>query len=95
MGYISHLIFDYWQLYYYNKGDVHFKYYGEQNYVFWKLDEHNVKINYLFKRMDCKIHKNNTENKELNKMYSKKFNTDYMILDKTKRKNKDYTLSRI
>ena len=27
---------------------------------------------------------NNRENTELNKMYSKLFNTDYMILDETK-----------
>ena len=25
--------------------DVHYKYYGEQNYVFWKLDEHKANIN--------------------------------------------------
>ena len=35
---------EYWQLHYYNKGDVHYKYYGEQNYVFWKLDEHKANI---------------------------------------------------
>ena len=39
---------EYWQLHYYNKGDVHYKYYGEQNYVFWKLDEHKANIKYLF-----------------------------------------------
>ena len=33
---------EYWQLHYYNKGDVHYKYYGEQNYVDWKVQEHNI-----------------------------------------------------
>ena len=79
---------DYWQLYYYNKGDVHFKYYGEQNYVYWRLHDHNVKINYLPAEWVVKYTQSNTENKELNKMYSKKFNTDYMILDKPNEKIK-------
>ena len=38
------------------KNDVHFKYYGEQNYVFYKLDEHKIQINYL-PAEHCKIHK--------------------------------------
>ena len=79
---------EYWQLHYYEKGDVHFKYYGEQNYVFWKLDEHKVKINYLPAEWVVKYTHNNRENTELNKMYSKKFNTDYMILDEPNKKIK-------
>ena len=79
---------EYWQLHYYNKGDVHFKYYGEQNYVFWKLDEHKVKINYLPAEWVVKYTHNNRENTELNKMYSKKFDTDYMILDEPNKKIK-------
>ena len=35
---------NYWQNLYYNNGDVHFKYYGEQNYVNWKMLEHQVNI---------------------------------------------------
>ena len=79
---------EYWQLHYYEKGDVHFKYYGEQNYVFWKLDEHKVKINYLPAEWVVKYTHNNRENTELNKMYSKKFDTDYMILDEPNKKIK-------
>jgi len=72
---------EYWQLHYYNTGDVHFKYYGEQNYVNWKTQEQKVNVittpeNWLATYTD-----NYKKNLELNKMYSKKFNTDYMILD--------------
>ena len=28
---------EYWQTHYYDNGDVHYKYYGEQNYVNWKI----------------------------------------------------------
>ena len=77
-----------WQLHYYEKGDVHFKYYGEQNYVFWKLDEHKIQINYLPAEWIVKYTNNNRENTELNKMYSKLFNTDYMILDEPNKKIK-------
>ena len=79
---------EYWQLHYYEKGDVHFKYYGEQNYVFWKLDEHKIQINYLPAEWIVKYTNNNRENAELNKMYSKLFNTDYMILDEPNKKIK-------
>ena len=79
---------EYWQLHYYEKGDVHFKYYGEQNYVFWKLDEHKIQINYLPAEWIVKYTNNNRENTELNKMYSKLFNTDYMILDEPNKKIK-------
>ena len=71
---------EYWQLHYYNKGDVHFKYYGEQNYVYWKLDEHKVKINYLPAEWIVKYTNDNKQNIKLNKMYSSLFNTDYMIM---------------
>lgn len=71
---------EYWQLHYYNKGDVHYKYYGEQNYVFWKLDEHKANIKYLPGEWVVKYTNEDRQNIELNKMYSKKFNTDYMIL---------------
>lgn len=72
---------EYWQLHYYNKGDVHYKYYGEQNYVNWKLEEHNCVINKLPAQWIGKYADTNRENIVLNKMYSTKFNTDFMILD--------------
>lgn len=79
---------EYWQLHYYNKGDVHYKYYGEQNYVYWKLDEHKIDIKYLPAEWIVKYTNSHRENTQLNKMYAKKFNTDYMILDEVNEKIK-------
>ena len=72
---------EYWQLHYYNKGDVHYKYYGEQNFVNWKLEQYNSKIKKIPAEWIAKYADTNRERIVLNKMYSKKFNTDYMILD--------------
>jgi len=78
----------FWQLNYYNKGIVHHKYYGEQNYVNWKVQQHNIKLT-LTPREWIGRHTDNTmDNVELNKIYSKKFNTDYMILDDVNEKIK-------
>ena len=79
---------NYWQMHYYKKGVVHHKYYGEQNYVDWKVQEHNIKLT-LTPREWLGRHTDNTmDNVELNKIYSKKFNTDYMILDDVNEKIK-------
>ena len=78
----------FWQLNYYHKGIVHHKYYGEQNYVNWKVQTHNIKLT-LTPREWLGRHSDNTmDNVELNKIYSKKFNTDYMILDDVNEKIK-------
>ena len=73
---------DYWQLHYYNSGEVHKKYYGEQNYVKWKILEHKAKLTTTPPEWVVKYTDNYKENLELNKMYMEKFNTDFMILDK-------------
>lgn len=72
---------EFWQLNYYNKGIVHKKYYGEQNYVNNKVKEHNIKLTLTPQQWLCKYTDDFKQNLELNKIYSKKFNTDYMILD--------------
>ena len=72
---------EYWQTHYYNNGDVHFKYYGEQNYVDWKLFEKNVTIKQTPKEWLGKYSTKEKTMIELNKTYSKMFKTDYMILD--------------
>ena len=72
---------EYWQMHYYNKGDVHYKYYGEQNYVDWKVQEHNIKLTNTPKEWLGKYTNDLKENIELNKIYSKECNTEYMILD--------------
>ncbi len=69
---------EYWQTHYYENGDVHYKYYGEQNYVNWKLHEKGIKVTHTPKEWLGKYSDNMVEQ---NKIYSKIFNTDYMILD--------------
>lgn len=73
---------EFWQLHYYNKGIVHKKYYGEQNYVNNKVNEHNYKLTLTPSEWITKYTDDYKENLKLNKMYMQKFNTDYMILDK-------------
>jgi hypothetical protein len=79
---------NYWQLHYYNNGDVHTKYYGEQNYVNWKVQEHKIKLTLTPKEWLCKYTDDFKQNFELNKTYMQKFNTDYMILDNVNEKIK-------
>jgi hypothetical protein len=79
---------EFWQLNYYNTGVVHHKYYGEQNYVDWKVQEHNIKLTLTPQQWLCKYTDDFKQNLELNKIYSKKFNTDYMILDDVNEKIK-------
>ena len=73
---------EYWQLHFYNNGTVHKKYYGEQNYVKLKVLEHKAKLTTTPKEWIAKYTDDFKENLQLNQMYMKKFNTDYMILDK-------------
>jgi len=72
---------EYWQNHYYINGDVHFKYYGEQNYVNWKADEYEVKIIKTPGEWIGRYHNNIRDNVELNKIYCDKFDAEYMILD--------------
>ena len=72
---------EYWQLHYYNTGDVHYKYYGEQNYVNWKIQEHKINLITTPEKWLATYTDDYKRNLELNKIYSKKFDTDYMILD--------------
>ena len=72
---------EFWQLNYYRKGIVHTKYYGEQNYVNWKVQEHKIKLTLTPEKWLCKYTDDFNKNLQLNKTYSEKFDTDYMILD--------------
>ena len=71
---------EYWQMHYYNEREVHFPYYGEQNYVNWRTDEHNIKLTKTppewIGKCDIDI-KADTIN---NKLYNEKFG-DYMFMD--------------
>ena len=71
---------DYWQTHYYNVGDVHTKYYGEQNYVNWKIKDNKTKLTKTPEEWICKYSSDFKENVTLNKIYRDKFKTDYMIL---------------
>jgi hypothetical protein len=71
---------DYWQTHYYNVGDVHTKYYGEQNYVNWKIKDYKTKLTKTPEEWICKYSSDFKENVTLNKIYRDKFKTDYMIL---------------
>lgn len=72
---------DYWQLYYYNKGIVHKKYYGEQKYVEYCMSE---KKKYSIKKLPGKIlapyYNDFKKNLNVQKKFCKKFNTDFMIM---------------
>jgi len=72
---------NYWQSYFFNKGIVDEKYYGEQNYVNWQIQKNKSKLSLLPKQWLCKYSDNYIENIKLNRMYCKEFNEDYMILD--------------
>ena len=72
---------EYWQLHFYDNGTVHYKYYGEQNYVKLKVLEHKAKLTKTPSEWIAKYTDDYKENLELNQMYMKKFDTDYMILD--------------
>ena len=71
----------YWQLHFYDNGTVHYKYYGEQNYVKLKVLEHKAKLTKTPSEWIAKYTDDYTENLKLNQMYMQKFDTDYMILD--------------
>ena len=71
---------EYWQLHFYENGTVHKKYYGEQNYVKWKILEHNAKLTKTPLQWIAKYTDDYKENLKLNKMYMQKFNTEYMIM---------------
>tara|TARA_Y100001937_G_C7115994_1_gene330148 strand:- start:577 stop:1320 length:744 start_codon:yes stop_codon:yes gene_type:complete len=72
---------EYWQMYYFRNGEVHFKYYGEQNYVNMKLHSKNMKVTRTPEEWLCKYTDNKKEMMTLNKLYKRKFNTEYMLLD--------------
>ena len=70
-----------WQSYYYNEGIVHYKYYGEQNYVEDCCKRNNVKITHMPGEWVCKINSEDKRNSFNQMQYMKLFKKDYMILD--------------
>ena len=71
-----------WQLEWYKKGVVHYKYFGEQNFVNWMCEKHKIKLTLMPGEWICKLTNNEKQDLQTNITYIKKFNKDYMILDK-------------
>jgi hypothetical protein len=71
-----------WQLEWYKKGVVHYKYFGEQNFVDWMCEKNKIKITLMPPEWICKLTNKEKEDLQNNFTYMDKFNKDYMILDK-------------
>ena len=71
-----------WQLNWYKTGAVHYKYYGEQNFINWMCEKHKINLTLMPPEWVCKLTNNEDEDRQNNIDYIKKFNKDYMILDK-------------
>ena len=68
------------QLRYYNNGTVHFKYYGEQNYVEDTCKENNIKITLMPGEWVGKVNLDPDVNVKNNIKYCQAFDEKYMIL---------------
>jgi hypothetical protein len=73
---------EYWQLKYFKKMVVHYKYFGEQNFVYNRLKEFDIKLLTIPGKHVCKITNDKKQNLEVSLEYMKKYKADYMILDK-------------
>ena len=71
---------NFWQEKYFKSKDVYLPYYGEQNYVKGMIEKYKSKLIRTPEEWVCRYTDNLNENIALNKLYCKKFNTDYMIL---------------
>lgn len=70
-----------WQMYFYNKNIVNFKFYGEQNFVDLACKQNDIKVTHMPGQWLGKYTLDPTSNRQLNMQYSEKFDRDYMILD--------------
>ena len=71
-----------WQLEWYKKGQVHYKYFGEQNFVNWMCDKFKINLTLMPPEWVCKLTNDEKQDLQTNITYIKKCNKDYMILDK-------------
>ena len=69
-----------WQLHYYNNGTVHYKYFGEQDFVYHTCVENDVKITQMPGQWVAKYDNDINLNTRYNVMYAERFNEDFMIL---------------
>ena len=70
-----------WQLYFYNNSIVHYKYFGEQNFVEKMLEWKENKITHMPAEWVGRYTQDKILNRKTNIIYSELFNEDYMILD--------------
>ena len=71
-----------WQLSYFKRMIVHHKYFGEQNFVEHIIDKNNINLKLIPGEWIGKITNDEDQNLKNNVDYCKKFNKDYMVLDK-------------
>jgi hypothetical protein len=69
-----------WQLHYYNNGTVHYKYFGEQDFVYHTCVENSVNITQMPGQWVAKYDKDIDLNTRYNVMYAENFDEDFMIL---------------
>ena len=69
-----------WQLHYYHNSTVHFKYFGDQNFVHDTVVEYNGKITQMPGQWVAKYDKDIRLNSRYNMWYSQKFGADFMIM---------------
>jgi hypothetical protein len=69
-----------WQLHYYNNGTVHYKYFGEQNFVYDTCVENDCKITTMQGDWVAKYDKDIGLNASYNTMYYENFGHDFMIM---------------
>ena len=73
---------DKWCLHYFKNGTVHYKYYGEQNFVEDTCLENGVKITHMPGEWIVKVNSEKDRNHYHQLKYMKEFGKEYMILDK-------------
>ena len=74
---------EYWQLFYYNQGIVHKKYYGEQNFVYQCMLDKDIEVTTIPGKWLGLYDYDYKKNLDIQKMYCDKFKTDYMIMGDT------------
>ena len=69
-----------WQTYYFDKGVVHFRYFGEQNFVEDTIRENGGKVTLMPGQWVCKYTKDYDNNRKINMRYIREFKERYLIL---------------
>jgi hypothetical protein len=69
-----------WQLHYFINGTVHYRYFGEQNFVYDTCIENNIDVETMPGQWITKYTNDPDNNNKLNRQYIKEFNEMYMYL---------------